>query len=158
MRRGQTEGIGIAIIVMIVIIAAVVFLSNVRAPEFDPREESDRILRDTFAYVLLQSHVFYAGAEHPECRRTLLSMLQNYGPTGIELTCAGNTYELNASVENHIDFVRTQMLDRWRRNYHLVINVAGESAVDASDCDDRDIEGVTTYENIGAVTVEFALC
>lgn len=165
-KKGQSEAFGLAIIMLILVIAGVVFLLHPKSQTTNPKAESENIINYNYAYSLVRSDVVYGDAK---CVRPMTSLLRNYFSNS-NLECQGQPIDMKQVIINYIDGVNKQTLDAWQKDYDLYI-YQGSQYVDVTNdptsmdlhfsstegCEGKNRLGVAKYPLIG-ITIEFGTC
>ena len=170
LKKGQSEAFGLAIIVMLLVISAVIFFLRPHNNNSDAQKQVQNILNENFAFVILQSNVNYGtGTDicHPY---TLLTLLTKYY-RGDEVYCNNNLIDTHNAIYNYINTTLNQTLVRWRQPFNLTIT-GGNSMQDFhfgyppnGGCNGKDRQGVIPYcpygsdpTNCQGLYIEFYTC
>lgn len=165
--RAQSEAIGLAVILALVIGGIVAYASFHKAPQ-STGPSTDELLADNFAYVLIESDVNVSG-----CRERLTSLIDDSFSGADSYRCHGTVVVapgVNRSdrvdtfpelVDHAINNVTRSTIDRWGKTYMLKIYEQSDPTKTIYDreCPSYDHSGVAKY-SFGQPTgvVEFAIC
>ena len=133
-KKGQSEGIGLAIIIIFLIMISVFFLFNNKGEKVDLQKQISDNLNDNFLYAFLNSKIKL----DENCNEKRISELISYYYLGrVRQKCNGN-YITNSKEEykNLLDEKINKILDfslnKWKKKYTLKI-YSGEDILFSKD-------------------------
>ena len=151
--RGQSEAIGIAVI-MALTIGGIVAYTILAEPEPE-RIRSETVIAENFAFVLLQSD-YDTGDCTDRMTRILDSYLNRLDPCDFRITL--DETAVGENISRAITHVTRQTLDVWGLDYELILSDASGVRY-AERCPGFGRSGVAVY-TFGSPerTLEFAIC
>ena len=163
MRRAQSEGIGLAIIVLLLIIGFVVFFLYSPTDMDDPRRESANMMLRQFSHVFLQAEVQY-GTDN-NCKRTVFALIEDVHARGITSLGCGELRTADELLNNTLESYLNNTLRLWGYNSYFEIKRNTVSLYNWSStgnhmnnpCADSRI-GIRRENLAGSITVDTSLC
>lgn len=153
--RGQSEAIGLAIIIALVIGSIIAYA--VLQDEPVENNDGDRIIAENFVYVLLSSD-YETPCGPQRVWRLLENALDRRDPCNVGASTLTET-QVEAAIADVIESVTSESIDRWGYRYDLTLtNRSGGTPYERTVCGfERSGVASQTLRRTGA-TMTFALC
>lgn len=120
--RAQSEAVGLAIIVMLVI-GSIIAYAILQGDDTPAVSEADLIIADNFAYTLLYTDVPLSCADQPLVR-VLERLNERVDPCDVRTSLTDA--EAEGLAETYIENVTNRTISRWGYGYELSVHPEGE--------------------------------
>jgi hypothetical protein len=159
MRRAQSEGIGLAVIVILIVIGFVVFFIFSNDDSVDPRRESSMMMLNQFGHVFLQSEVTYGDTDR-NCKRAIYALIEDVYSREITSLGCDETDNPEDFLKNTLDGGLDNTLGAWGYDAYFEIKQGTDQKYkwpDSDPCTQRRL-GLVQYPLSGGVVVEISVC
>jgi len=163
-KKGQSEAFGLAIIMLLLIISAVIFLLRPHNNSNQTQEQAMQIMNDNYAFVLLYSNMKYG--QNNECDQAVVyQAINDYGwhYQTDTLPCNSNQVNYYDAIYNYINETVNKTFVEWNQPFNLTITSPGADKnfsfgyPATGGCNGKNRIGAASYPLAGS-TLTFYTC